>query len=123
MKEMETAITNSISDGESVPTVDSSFVALPHSVKFKLELENATKWNLEPMGAFPYWGNVANPQPAIFPGKREAMSGHKTRGCATGVSGIAVWHIRGTDEYLVIAFKVPKRISHNGTNHVKVNCS
>ena len=89
------AVESCIAAGTSIAGVTSSFASNSYSVKFKLEVENATKWTLEPRGVYRYWGIVNAPQTVVYPGEKEAMSGHKTANCATGVSGIAIWQIYG----------------------------
>ena len=71
---------------------------MPHSVTFKLELENYTNEHLKVFSIFLFRnivilqvyqgkivsGHLGNPATDISPAKKEAMSGHKVSDTATG---------------------------------------
>ena len=65
-----------------------SFAALDYNVKFMVQVENYTKFHLQPAESETEWGHISEPPEAMFGGEKHGVFGHKIGHTATGCSGV-----------------------------------
>ena len=85
----------------------SSFASLDYNVKFMVEVENYTKFSLNPGYTELEAGQISEPPAAIFGGEIHGVVGHKTAHVATGCAGVLSWEIAESDEKLVLMYSIP----------------
>ena len=72
-----------------------------------VEVENYTKFSLNPGYTELEAGQISEPPAAIFGGEIHGVVGHKTAHVATGCAGVLSWEIAESDEKLVLMYSIP----------------
>jgi len=96
-----------IAAGTSITGVGQAFLNTSSSIKFKLEVANATNKTLSVHEAYNHNGYHHTPAEDIGPGVKEAMFGGYVPNTTKGCYGTLSWKIGDTNQIIVVMYSAP----------------